>query len=181
MHSIYMKMIPDQTNQYSFDYIDTLKGELFPLKEQLDEYTDWQQDAARSGAVTIYNFGKSLKYLAQELEPIDALLGTTTEADVKIVFAKFEGKFPGWKKLRDAATHSTEFAYEKRHRSKGPVVLSGKDMQGSGHLVLDDLAGRTYTSFYGGDPFSYDISEDTADLLESYLLECVERLAGAFA
>lgn len=131
--------------------------------------TKWQLMAGRDGAISIFNFGKTLESARTILFKSCPSWRDLAKAKTDETFSLWEAKFPRFVAIRHTVAHAGEFSRpgeRDRHTFNGQPNLNFIGSDGPINLYMSaSLNGREFISTFEKKIVSYEVSTETAALL----------------
>lgn len=126
--------------------------------------------ACRDATLALWNFMQAAKAIRANLDGSPTLRATVNVKAIDDALAQFHRGFPRMKDMMDAVRHQAEL-------SKTPKKLGSNTQVTGRNLVTENLNGRTFfTTAFGGDEVSFDISQASLAALE----QIVNQIYDAF-
>ena len=157
------------TNQFDaalrlFDFCETQSLS----SADLQLHGQWKLIACRDGALSLWNFHKSLTSIKQSLEKAKTLRGTIRMRSLDDALRELASVAPSIAEVRNSIAHSSELMQTPSainlNATKG-VRQEGYELDGSGFFI-SNLSGRTFlTGSHNGVVGSYKMSHETLDTL----------------
>src|SRR5262245_16361829 len=116
----------------------------------------WVQIAARDGAITIFNFGKSYEAVRASLKTCPALIPFVDETKLEAAGKKLRERFPRFEAVRHTVAHAAEF-----HRNENQMKAHAYAAGPTSLFISGMLDGRTFSGTYENEIFSYEVSKET--------------------
>ncbi len=128
-------------------------------------YTKWQLLSARDGAMTLYHFGRTIRYVGNLLKGAPVLKGEIEHSHLRAARRLMHEKFPHVERVRHAVAHSAELteSEEKFDANAFTGTYDGQGIRikdGSSIFVSNNLDGRTYTTGHEGEILTYSLAEE---------------------
>jgi hypothetical protein len=149
-----------------------LRDDLHP---QMDVYRRWLFIAARDGAVTIYNLGKTMEGIRANLKNCPSLNAMVDQETLSESTRILRQRFPRFEGFRHMVAHAAEFSQTKEARdrhSTTAAIDNGllKKPEGGDIFIGPSLIGREFTGTFEGKVLSYEISLQSFEHIKSAVL-----------
>lgn len=163
--------------EFEIDSVSTQKDTQLQLSIMINQehnnkiqlLMQWQLIAARDGAITIFNFGKTLEAANKILfKSCPTWSNIIVKSEIKSASKLWKINFPDFIGIRDTVAHAAEFFQSERqkHTFSGKVDHNFLGADGFVDLFMScNLIGRKFSSTDNGNIVSYELSSKTADLL----------------
>lgn len=129
----------------------------------------WQLIAARDGAITIFNFGKTLEAANKILfKSCPTWSNIIVKSEIGSAFSLWKSNFADFVGIRHTVAHAAELFQSERHEHafSGKADLNFLSADGSVDLFMSgNLNGREFISTFKQNIVSYELSSKTAALL----------------
>lgn len=126
----------------------------------------WMRIAARSGALSIYEFhmvAAAIDQLASECPTLDSWIDKDARKAASSFFKEF---FPDFAAVRLFAAHGSEML-DKPNKLKKHSISFGSNSE----ITLGDLLGRKSINTFNGKVVSYELTPQTVNNLEQVLIQ----------
>jgi len=131
-------------------------------REFFSRLSSWQLVAARDGAMSIFQFGESMKFIKAGVHMAPSLSVMIDSEAWKSANRRFKKDFPRFEAMRHAVAHSAEMIKTRAHLKKN----SAGQM-----FIQSSLSGRQFQATYDGKLLSYEMSQETLNKLTLVLSE----------
>jgi hypothetical protein len=136
----------------------------------------WTAVAARDGAITVFNFGKSIEIIIANTSRCETLMGKIDHEQLRTAGRLLRQHFPRFEGIRHSITHMAEFhssvAKIRSHRvTKHPQgdPLIDKVLSMGPLFPGGDLFGQTFIAAHDGKALSYELNSASLAALRSIM------------
>jgi hypothetical protein len=149
-----------------------LRDELHP---QMDVYNRWLFIAARDGAITIYNLGRSMEGIRASLKKCPSLNAIVDQEVLSESTRALRQRFPRFEGFRHMVAHAAEFSQTKDARAQHSTIAAMdngliKKAEGGDVFMGPSLIGREFTCTFEGKVLSYEISLESFEHIKKATL-----------
>ena len=149
-----------------------LRDELHP---QRAIYTSWLFIAARDGAITIYNLGRSMEGIRASLKNCPSLNASVDQEALSESTRILRQRFPRFEGFRHMVAHAAEFSQtqEARDRHSTTAAIDNgliRKAEGGDIFIGPSLMGREFTCTFEGKVLGYEISLESFEHIKKAAL-----------
>jgi len=134
---------------------------VWDVRAQRQIYDRWHFIAARDGAVTIFNFGRSMEGIRASLRKCPSLNAIIDQDALSASTRMLRDRFPRFDGMRHTVAHAAEFSHTEEARA---------DHAAGNLFISSSLFGREFTATFDGKVVSYEISMDSFEVLKAVAL-----------
>jgi hypothetical protein len=142
------------------DYVRQRTPLQIEYMKQSTLFVDWEQIAARDGAVTIFHFGITARQIAKALDACPTVKQMCPAITEESILGEELRDF--WS-VRNAAVHEAENSIKnERHTVAGPLQLGGLGVvDGASAFLTSFIEGRTCSFTVKGELHTFEMSQKT--------------------